>query len=302
MRNEWGAKEWFEKQCNPANANGLGDGWGHRWRGLQKFRHSQSLRLIKPIIVRKGRSLTLLDIGCAFGDFTQKVWHLNPANKVHGIDISENAIGVVVRKYPQMEFSIGALPVLNFPDHTFDVVLCLEVLYYLDHSIWQEALASIRRVLKPQGFVLISGPIDSGRRYFDEKELLLLLTSTGMKVKKVQYGYHRLYALMETRIRNLHKRVVLLRELFAMSKSEYEMWRKDKQHSTRLLMVHTLRRIVAKIPLGQRMTSVFLGMCQHMLRYSISAKAVPALFQTATRILIGHRGLTNIMILARVRG
>ena len=95
MKYTWGTKEWFESKFN--NLDNFGDKWGHRWRGSQKFRYDLYIKILKSILPTKEK-IKILDIGCALGDFTKRVWQLDPKNEIYGIDISENAIARVSKE------------------------------------------------------------------------------------------------------------------------------------------------------------------------------------------------------------
>ena len=50
----------------------------------------------------------------------------------------------------------GVATELPFPDESFDLVICIEVLRYLDRSDIRQALREIRRVLRPGGTMFLT--------------------------------------------------------------------------------------------------------------------------------------------------
>lgn len=101
----------------------------------------------------------VLDVGCGTGAAARSAAELVGADgRVIGIDLNGSMIDVA-RSCPPVpgspvawhEASAYALPVA---DETMDVVLCAQVLQFLDDP--QQALHEMRRVVKPEGLVALS--------------------------------------------------------------------------------------------------------------------------------------------------
>ncbi len=74
--------------------------------------------------------------------------------KIIGIDISEEMLAVARQKLPpvsNLQFQIGDAENLDFPDKSFDAVLCASSLFFIPEM--SAALKEARRVLKPNGVV-----------------------------------------------------------------------------------------------------------------------------------------------------
>ncbi len=95
-----------------------------------------------------------LDIGCADGEFTGRLGKV--AYEVSGIDVSPTAIEQAKEALPGFDFKVGNATDLPFPDSSFYLVTCLDVLYYLDEEGRGKAADEVFRVLKPQGYFLVS--------------------------------------------------------------------------------------------------------------------------------------------------
>ena len=81
------------------------------------------------------------------------------ASSVEGVDISKQAITHARQRYGQMEgvgFHVADCTTLPFADNEFDRVVSFETLEHLEAH--DELLAEFRRVLKPDGFLILSSP------------------------------------------------------------------------------------------------------------------------------------------------
>jgi SAM-dependent methyltransferase len=97
----------------------------------------------------------VLDVACGTGGWL--AWfHEHGARTVAGIDLSGKAIQACLRRLPDGEFHCGPAEVLPFPSTAFDIVTCMGSLeHFLDKPA---ALAEMRRVLKPDGFIVLLVP------------------------------------------------------------------------------------------------------------------------------------------------
>ncbi|MBV6623017.1 MAG: methyltransferase domain-containing protein [Rivularia sp. (in: Bacteria)] len=99
---------------------------------------------------------TVLDVACGTGEFEQLLLDKNSTQKIIGIDISENMLNIARRKnktYSNVEFYQASVNSLPFQDYIFDVIVCANAFHYFEQP--QIALAEIKRVLKPNGKLII---------------------------------------------------------------------------------------------------------------------------------------------------
>ncbi|MCS6910403.1 MAG: class I SAM-dependent methyltransferase [Anaerolineales bacterium] len=95
-----------------------------------------------------------LDVGCGDGAHYGRLL-AGIAREYHGLEISEMAVqvaqqnGIIARQH-------DLLTAFPYADHSFDVVLCIEVMEHLFEPSF--VLAEMRRVLKPAGHIIISVP------------------------------------------------------------------------------------------------------------------------------------------------
>jgi ubiquinone/menaquinone biosynthesis C-methylase UbiE len=103
----------------------------------------------------------VLDVGCGTGTLAlEATRRVGTTGCVVGIDPSQQQIGracskAARRKLP-VEFQIGVIEKLPFPDQTFDVVLSTLMMHHLPAPLKRQGLAEIARVLKPGGRLVIA--------------------------------------------------------------------------------------------------------------------------------------------------
>jgi len=98
-----------------------------------------------------------LDAACGEG-YGSALLALSAAS-VEGVDVSEQAIGHAKERYghlPGLNFQVADCTRLPYADDEFDRVVSFETLEHLAEQ--DQLLAEFRRVLKPDGFLLLSSP------------------------------------------------------------------------------------------------------------------------------------------------
>jgi SAM-dependent methyltransferase len=103
---------------------------------------------------------SVLDAGCGTGAlaFVAKE-RVGITGSVHGIDPSRQMIAYARSKAPgrklSVDFQVGVVEYLAFPDRSFDVVLCTWMIHHLPTDDQRRGLAEMARVLKPGGRLLL---------------------------------------------------------------------------------------------------------------------------------------------------
>jgi ubiquinone/menaquinone biosynthesis C-methylase UbiE len=97
---------------------------------------------------------SVLDVGCGAGQLAGELMRRGYA--AWGVDVSEAMVRHAAQQYQQDRFRAGDIEQIPFPNNTFDAVMCLGVLEYLDED--KPALREIWRVLKPGGRAVITTP------------------------------------------------------------------------------------------------------------------------------------------------
>ncbi|PIN94015.1 hypothetical protein COU54_00590 [Candidatus Pacearchaeota archaeon CG10_big_fil_rev_8_21_14_0_10_31_24] len=128
--------------------------WTKARTGKQKIlsREINSLKLISKVMKRDG---SFLDAGCGNGFFMEFIRRLFPKVYLSGLDYSKSEVLEARKrgfKVKQSDFGEG----IDFPKDKFDLVYAGEVIEHLyDPDFFLE---EANRILKPNGFLVISTP------------------------------------------------------------------------------------------------------------------------------------------------
>lgn len=141
--------------------------WGWTYDLMTHFLFKQSFgeseqafryETIEPAQLKPGESV--LEVGCGTGTWTLIARkRVGKTGRVAGIDPAPKQILRALHKAAKqglsIDFQIGVIERLAFPDHSFDVVLSSFMMHHLPDDLKQRGLAEIARVLKPGGRLLI---------------------------------------------------------------------------------------------------------------------------------------------------
>jgi ubiquinone/menaquinone biosynthesis C-methylase UbiE len=139
----------------------------------------------------------ILEIGCGIGDFTITLEKTGSLYKKYiGLDISslnlktaEGLINELTKSMGRIAFVQSDVLKLPFKDNCCDIVICAEVLEHLDDMA---AMREIRRILKKDGYNLITVPY-LGKpveqwghlRHYDLQTLKVLAEKSGFAIEKI---------------------------------------------------------------------------------------------------------------------
>lgn len=128
---------------------------------LQRIWHNQKITTFKHLV--DGQEFKkILDVGCASGILTNKVWEIFPESKVTGVDVYKRFINYGKRKYPNIQFVAADAHKLPFKSNYFDLVICYETIEHVVNP--NLVLKELRRVVKKDGLVIVA--MDSGSLAF----------------------------------------------------------------------------------------------------------------------------------------
>ena len=119
-------------------------------------RKEYALEMIRALPdLQKGK---VLDVGCGSGVYLKEFFSMG--FDCYGLDISQEMVEACGRLLgaeehsDRIHLSRGEVEKLPFPDATFDLVICIGVLGYLLRD--EKALAELKRVVKPGGYLLVN--------------------------------------------------------------------------------------------------------------------------------------------------
>lgn len=119
----------------------------------------------------------ILDLGCGAGVLTEHL--LERGYKVDGADMSDDMLSLArerLAKFPRDNYSLFKADCerLTIPDASYDLVACIGVFGYIDEV--NSAISEIKRILRPNGKVIISVRNYDNLRVFDLFNWLNILT------------------------------------------------------------------------------------------------------------------------------
>lgn len=165
----------------------LADARSHWW--------CQGMQLIGSSLLGETRSgLRVLDAGCGTGASFDWLRHLAGDNPVYASDVAWPAVQACHRMEDGTVVAQASITDMPYPDAFFDVVVCADVLQHLTRPAASQALAEVRRVLRPGGRVVVRSNAAFGRQRVQEREDWILyrpetlrqeLTASGMNVTRL---------------------------------------------------------------------------------------------------------------------
>ena len=239
----YGTLEWFEQQYGRDPS----DPWGLTWRPSQRLRYQRVLDTVQALNEPLPH---ILDVGCATGEFTHLIaTQVRNVTRLLGVDFVPAAVERATRRFPEVRFATE--PVCSLGGKCrgqFDLVFCLEVLYYLEPRERAVALRSLREAVREGGYVALSSFVGPPPHFAPEE--FLNLVATEFEVIRWELLHLRVISLLEKLHDRLGSRMARRREArtarpsgrrsrtlpsFAVAASE-----KWSRHLGRVTVSHTL--------------------------------------------------------------
>ena len=112
---------------------------------------------VESIRARARSRGSVLDVGCGFGAMLARL--RSDFDRLHGIELSADAIAKGRERYPFIDFeqgSIDALERTRADGKRFDAIICSDVLYYVDEIDKRASLRWIAEHLSRDGFAFVA--------------------------------------------------------------------------------------------------------------------------------------------------
>jgi ubiquinone/menaquinone biosynthesis C-methylase UbiE len=152
---------------------------------------------IEKVLSKINYQQSMLNLGVGSGRLEARLLPKIKPDQYLGTDITKHTLAQLRRAFPQFHFRSAQLDKLPLADHSFDQVLFLEVLEHIRPNRTLQVLAEINRVLKKNGQLFISVPVNEGlekmlpqnpnahQRLYSLPLLLFELAQSGFFVRKV---------------------------------------------------------------------------------------------------------------------
>jgi ubiquinone/menaquinone biosynthesis C-methylase UbiE len=139
-----------------------------------------ALEMVEAAVPRASK---VLDAGCGTGDMVAKL--IGRGYEGWGLDMAEPMIRYARDRCRSDRFWVGDIEHIPFRDNSFDAVVCLGVIEYLDTD--EQALREIWRVLKPGGQAVVSTPSAISPLHHMDRVVLGLMTAARPLYQLVKY-------------------------------------------------------------------------------------------------------------------
>jgi len=184
----WGTYAWFLHQADSDEASPASY-FAHGLNGYQQFRHEALVNFLRKNL-RDEELNNIVDVGCGSGDLLESVRLEFNVGTALGIDFIEKVLQMARNNFPELKFSLSALPKLPVSKDSADMVIVSEVLYYLSDEDRLTALNKIYDALKPGGYIFFTSVL--GKEYFIESSAKALIESK-FEIKNLGFLHNRLY-------------------------------------------------------------------------------------------------------------
>jgi ubiquinone/menaquinone biosynthesis C-methylase UbiE len=204
-------------------------GYMHGWYDVYEICRVYTVKKVLNRLTATGFSpASILDYGCGEGRYIGELKRIFPSARVVGCDISETALDIGKRAFPEATFTSMQDETVGYADGSFDLVISIEVLEHVQDVA--KAAHEVARLLRVGGLALITTPCANrfsgewfktalrsgfepshdgyGRFYLDEpghlrrlrdSHLRDLFEKNGVAIEKIYHRSHMFTPIVEHR-------------------------------------------------------------------------------------------------------
>lgn len=115
---------------------------------------NRGLRMLGARMLPPQPGMSVLDVGCGTG--THLDVYRQAGCDLHGIDTSPAMLEIARRRLgDDADLRLGDATAMPFEDDSVDLACCMFVLHEMDHDIRLGTLGEMKRVVKPDGHILL---------------------------------------------------------------------------------------------------------------------------------------------------
>jgi ubiquinone/menaquinone biosynthesis C-methylase UbiE len=138
---------------------------------------NRGLRLLSLRMFHPDQSMKVLDVGCGTG--THLEIYRRSGCELYGIDLSQSMLNIARNRLgEEVDLRLGDALKLPYKNGAFDLILCMLTLHEMDQDTRLSVIAEMKRVLKPDGHILLidfhAGPARSLKSWL--KKLIIFLS------------------------------------------------------------------------------------------------------------------------------
>jgi len=106
----------------------------------------------------------VVELGCGKADFARKLVERTGVAAVTALEVDriQHETNLAAPVHPRLTFAYGGAEDIPLPDGAFDGVVMMKSLHHVPVAHLDAALAEIRRVLRPGGWLYVSEPVYAG--------------------------------------------------------------------------------------------------------------------------------------------
>lgn len=158
----------------------------HR-NATERERIQRTLSLIKSYLPIKQKMIA--DLGSGFGELSRQL--RDEGGKVLAMDVASNALKKLKELGAEsIEIVQDCLPNTKLKDCSYDLVLSTDVIAYLDPKDFRLFFSELSRLIKPEGYVVCSTPLDIYSE--DPIERFSSIAETEFKIVEWVFSHHYL--------------------------------------------------------------------------------------------------------------